>query len=418
MSADSLFISLGQRERLTTWVRDGRAVDQPAVVYRFPAVVARTTFRAAWRSILTRYANLRTAFAGSPEEGFVATARPTDEVFERSFVETPEAGFAAAMLGDLDISGGVMARLVVATDAGTTLVGACFDHLVVDGVTIANILADLWSLLSGGGAVRPEPVSDQETIRAELAAADSPAADRILRYWRERTGGATYPALREDLAAAPSTDDATSERAEVVLPLPPGRGALGSTQLGRAAQVLALCTGAMGNADRRRADDAPYRMLIQAARRRTEADQAIAGFLSNWLLLTIQPAVDPDEMLRRSAAALVRSLGTHHIHHAEVVRRLEPHRYGDRYRSTVPAEPYGLFNYLKELPAARIGALAGELLSPPSAGGSEIHGALRIYAFERGDLGTVRLRVFADPRILGPGYAETVVEQVASRCRP
>jgi hypothetical protein len=399
--AASLPISLAQRERLSVWQSGTRCHDQPTWAWRFPARLDPDRARAAWTEVLARFPSTRTVF--EPDDtGGTGVSRDcwTPERTAAATFAAPGAGdFFEALCRRLELLGGPLVRLAWAADGTETLVGVCFDHLVVDGHVVRMLLSELWTRLSGEPVTRPDPLPDDDFVRAELAAAGSAAAERDLEHWRRTTGGRTYPAPFPGLTRDPGVP-AAPETAWCELEL------TDRSLLTRSAAMLSALTLSLARLTGHEGE--PLTTLVQGTRRGTRAELQMSGFLASWLPARVPPVGSVAAATGTTTRALLAAMSAHRIHHAEVVRRLEPELYGARYRPAEVLPPYALVNYQTDLPAARVGGVTGERLAVPPVPGNILHGGLRVYGTDRADGRGASVRVVADAGAFGPGFAAAV----------
>ncbi|MET1072481.1 MAG: hypothetical protein ABWY11_07540 [Umezawaea sp.] len=268
------------------------------------------------------------------------------------------------------------------------------------------ILSELWGLLRGEDLNGPAPLSDEAFTRRERDAAASPAVEVDLAYWRATSGGLTYPPFFDDLARDPGVP-AAPETAVTAVDLSGSVGA-GQARMSRAAALLAAVTASLARVSDTRSRH--FTTLVQGARRTNRSELRMAGFLSTWLLAKVPVGVDVDQ----ASGALLRAMSAHSVHHAEVVRRLEPHLYGARYRRTEGLPPYALFNFQSAAEPPRLACGEGRVLTVPPVPGNILHGGLRIYGTEQTGTGAVDVRVVADAAVLGPGFADAVAADLAA----
>lgn len=145
--------------------------------------------------------------------------------------------------------------------------------------------------------------------------------------------------------------------------------------------------------------------LLQGARRFTKKDARTAGLLANWLVASLPFTPQAATVRKAAAGALLQAMQACDLHHAEVVRLLEPELYGARYLPADSLAPYAMVNHRAELPEARIAGTAGVPLELPPAGPEVMDGGLRVWATESTDHSGVRMRIVVDATVFGAGYA-------------
>ncbi|WDZ85828.1 hypothetical protein [Micromonospora cathayae] len=371
--------------------------------------------RAAWANVLARFGNLRTVFTVTSDGRVGRGVAAAGDATRATFARAEPADFFDVLCARLDLFDTVLTRLVVAVDRRETLLGVCFDHLVIDGTTVRMVLSALWAALRGEEPPDPPPLGDARFVRAELATAGSAEVDRILTYWRATTGGHhSYPAPHEGITR-PAGVPARPETATVPVRLG-GPTGLPAGRLGRAALLLSAVAVAFG----RTTDGTAPRFvtLTQGARRAGRNQQRIAGFLSNWLLASVPVARSAAVGAGPAAQAMLAAMAAGDVHHAEVVRRLEPDRYGARYGPSTGLPPYSLFNYLQQLPEPRIDRGTGRTLTVPPVPGNILHGGLRVYGSEPEHGADVAVRVVADAGVYGAGFAAALAEAIVVATAP
>lgn len=395
--ATTLPISLAQRERLEVWRSGTRCHDQPTWAWAFPARLDPDLVRAAWAAVVTRFPSARTVFEpDGPDVRRVSWA--PDRTAAATFAVAAGDGFFPVLSERMELLGGPLVRLAVAADGPGTLLGVAFDHLVVDGHVVRMILTELWARLSGEPVTGPHPLPDDDFVLAELAAAGSAAAERDLEHWRRTTGGRTYPPPFPGMTRDPAVPVAPETAwGELTLAAP--------SLLARSAAMLSALALSFGRLTGHAGE--PLTTLVQGNRRGTRAELRTSGFLASWLPARVPPVSSTAAAIGPTGRALLSGLSAHRIHHAEVIRRLEPELYGARYRSSEALPPYAMVNYQTELPPARAGGVVGEPLTVPPAPGIVLHGGLRVYGHERAD-GRTAVRVLADAGAFGPGFAAAV----------
>jgi hypothetical protein len=144
----------------------------------------------------------------------------------------------------------------------------------------------------------------------------------------------------------------------------------------------------------------------------------MAGFLSNWQPASFTVGRTDDDTVHEVTQAVFRSLRGHPLHHAEVVRRLQPRWYGARYLPSEPLPPYALFNYLTEQEPPHVGGRPGRALQVPPMGAYRLHGALRVYGTERADGSGAAVRLVADASVFGAGFAASLARAVGTGTGP
>jgi len=403
-AVDSEPISLAQRERLMLWQHGESCLDQPTYAWVFAVEVGQEVVRDAWTTVLSRFANLRTSFFVDSDETLTRRHLDTPAVVDQAFVSTDSDLFFTELCRPLSVLGGVLTRMVHAVDSGETMIGICFDHLVIDGHTVGMILTEFWGLLCGEMPRTPPPTSDAPFVARELAAAASPQVERDLDHWREKAGGLTYPPPFMGVSRN-SAKSAMPETAFCEVDLS-GLAARGRARMSRASALLSTLTVSLVRT--LGSDERHFTTLTQGTRRTNRSELKMAGFLSTWLLARVPVDTSAARGMDQSASALMDAMTAYSVHHAEVVRRLEPHLYGARYRATENLPPYSLFNYQVEPVLPRLSSVEGRKLVVPPVAGNILHGGLRVYGNEHPDAETVTVRVVADASVFGPGFADAV----------
>ncbi|MEU3838649.1 condensation domain-containing protein [Streptomyces sp. NPDC028635] len=405
-------VSLAQRERLTLWASGQPSQDQPTFAWSFAGAVDTRRARAAWHAVVARYDTLRSVFEDTGAGTFTCRRDGATAITAQTFAVTSPQDFLGVLCAPLALIGGALARLVVSPGADETLIGLSIDHLVIDGHSYHRVVADFFSLLRGEEPAGPPPAPADAFFHEELKAADSAAARKVLDYWRRTTGGTTYPPLHPDLAR-PAGVTVAPETAHTTVAFDPG-APYARTALGRSARVLAAVSTALLRVLEPADRTAPLRFLLQSSRRSSPEKLNMAGFLSNWQVTSFTVGGTADDTVHEVTQAVFRSLRGHPLHHAEVVRRLEPRWYGARYLPSEPLPPYALFNYLTEQEPPRIGGRPGRALEIPPMGAYRLHGALRVYGTERADGSGAAVRLVADASVFGAGLAASLAEAVSA----
>ncbi len=359
---------------------------------------------------MRRFHNLRTVFSEDSDGSARRHTADVTETLRATFATTDAGGFFDVLCARLELFGSPLTRVVHAHDGQHTLVGVCFDHLVIDGHTLRAITDALWSYLRGEDPAGPDPLPDEEFVLAELAAAGSPAVERDLDLWRELTGGRTYPTAFAGQTRPPGVP-AAPETASCEIDI----DTTGPLRLTRAAAVLAALTVTLTRT--LDAQDEHFTTMVQGARRATRRQLRMAGFLSSWLPARVRAGRSAGALAEGAASALLQATSVQSVHHAEIVRRLEPDLYGLRYHPTERLAPYALFNYLAEPPAPRLARSSGTPLAVPPVPGNVLHGGLRVYGSERPDGRGATIRVVADAAVFGTGFAETVAADLPAAAK-
>ncbi|MFF4948445.1 hypothetical protein [Streptomyces chattanoogensis] len=405
-------VSPAQRERLTLWASGRPSQDQPTFAWSFPCAVSPSRARSVWEAVVARYDTLRSVFADGGDGTFRCRREPAAAIAAQTFVETSPEEFFDALCAPVALLGGALARLVVSPGRDETLIGLSIDHLVIDGQCYHRVVAEFFAGLRGEEPAGPAPVRPDAFYRDELSAAGSPAGDKVLAYWRRTTGGRTYPPLHAGLAR-PAGAAVVPETAHATVGFGPS-AASARAPLTRSATVLAaVCAGIAETLDLP-ADGETFAMLLQSSRRSSPETAAMAGFLSNWQVTTLPVGRRAEELVEPAGSAIFRAARGHHLHHAEVVRRLEPALYGARYLPSEPLPPYALFNYLTEQDVPEVNGVPGTPLEVPPMGAYRLHGALRVYGTERADGSGAEVRLVADASVFGGGFAAAVAKAVTA----
>ncbi len=408
-ATESVPVSLAQRERLTLWAAGTPSQDQPTFAWEFPAAIDEERVRDAWAEVMTRYATLRSLFAEEGDGVFSCRRGPVTMAAD-TCVSTPPETFFTQLCAPVDLLGGPVVRLVHSPAGPRTLLGLSIDHLVIDGQSYGRLAADLFALLRGEDPAGPAPATPDAFFREELEAAAGPAGEKALAYWRRTTGGRTYPPLHTSLHR-PEGTGVRAETAHCTVVFDPACRHARHPQ-GRSATVLASVAAATARTLELVPGRDPFTMLLQSSRRSNDEKLNMAGFLSNWQPATFPVAHTAPELVADVTAAAFRALRGHHLHHAEVVRRLEPEWYGARYVPSEPLPPYALFNYLVEQEPPHVDGHSGTPLDVPPMGAYRLHGALRVYGTERADARSAQVRLVADASVFGDGFAGRVAEAV------
>lgn len=410
----SVPVSTAQRERLTLWASGRPSQDQPTHAWSFPCEIPAARARSVWGTLIARYATLRSVF--TDEDGTLTCRREAaGHIAAATFVTTSPERFHTELCAPVDLMGGPLARLVISPGSGGTLIGLSIDHLVIDGHSYGRIVTELFALLRGEDLPEPAPTTADAFFREELSAAAGPAGDKALAYWQRTTGGVTYPPLHPGLSR-PEGAAVAPETAHCTVTFEPGAPHARSP-LTRSSTVLASVAAAIARTLDLAPGQAPFALLLQSSRRSTDERLNMAGFLSNWQVAAFPVAHTAAELVDEVGNAVFRAMRGHHLHHAEVVRRLEPERYGARYLPSEPLPPYALFNYLGEQEPPRVPDQIGTPLEVPPMGAYRLHGALRVYGTERTDARAARVRLVADASVFGAGFAAAVAEAVTAEQR-
>ncbi|PRH77900.1 hypothetical protein C6N75_17925 [Streptomyces solincola] len=405
-------MSQAQRERLTLWAGGQPTQDQPTFAWTFARPITARRARAAWEALVARYETLRSMFEETGSGTFACRRRPADEIAAQTFVETPRERFFAELCAPVTLIEGPLARLVVSPGRDETLIGLSIDHLVIDGHSHARVVTDLFTRLSGGAFTEPAPTPADDFYREELRAAGAPAGDKALAYWRRTAGGAAYPPLHPSLSRTPGAP-VSPETAHCEVDFETSADCT-RAPLTRSAMVLASVAAAIARILDLPAGEDPFTLLLQSSRRSGPEKLAMAGFLSNWQVAGFPVSHDAGQLLPEVSSAIFRSMRGHPVHHAEVVRRLQPELYGARYVPSEPLPPYALFNYLAAQATPRVDGTPGTPLDVPPMGAYRLHGALRIYGTERADSRGAGIRLVADASVFGTGFADAVACAVAT----
>ncbi len=378
---DKMPISLAQRERLLLWWGNEYCLDQPTYAWIFPGRIDVEVVEVAWGRLLSRFGNLRARFVADSVDDIHRVDSALSGAIDATFVATDGGHFFDELCAPLTVLGGALTRMVHSIDGDETLIGVCFDHLVIDGHTLRMILSELWGLLRNESPAGPAPLSDEAFIRRERDAALSPAVERDLDYWRETSGGLTYPPFFADLERDPAVP-AAPETSVTAVDL---SGPADRARMSRAAALLAAVTASLARTTG--TGSGHFTTLVQGARRTNRSELRMAGFLSTWLLAKVPVGATVDQ----ASGALLRAMGAHSVHHAEIVRRLEPHHYGARYRRTEALPPYALFNFQGAAEPPRLAGGLGRVLTVPPVPGNVLHGGLRVYGTEREGLSLIHI---------------------------
>jgi hypothetical protein len=403
-------ISLAQLERLSVWQSGYQCADQPSWAWVFQEVIDDSAVRTAWERTLSRYGYLRTVFI--EDNGLLRRDQwPVAEALSKSFVVAEPEVFEEEVNKPLLFLGGVLTRIVHSVSGRESRIGLCFDHMIIDAGTAGMVIADLWRYLRGEDPTGPDPVTPDEFIRRELEAAQSHAVvERVLSHWRRNAEGLAYPPpypgleRKPHMASRPEVAFAEVRLADLAGPR--------RIPLFDATAVLSAASAAIIRARAPGAGVSHFTTLVQGSRRKTAHDMRTIGFLANWLVMRLPASPDPATVRLRALRSLMGAMAVQDIHHAEVVRLLQPELYGARYQPREVVPPYAMFNYEDDVPQPRTARSAGLPLKIPQIINNNMHAGLFIDAMARTG-GQVTVRIVADSAVFGEGFADAVTADLS-----